>query len=102
QEERVVPEDPEVVEADPLRRRDAVPAREGVVDDAPEWIADEDPDERDRRRRVGEAPDPVRSGAAAARSTRPRNGPVEGVWGNREVPPAGATHAQPVTDSASS
>ena len=41
-EDRVVQEQPEVVHADPLCRRDPVPARERVVEDAPERIGDED------------------------------------------------------------
>jgi gamma-glutamyltranspeptidase/glutathione hydrolase len=30
-----------------------------------------------------------------SRSERPRSGPVEGVWGNREVPPATTIHLEP-------
>jgi len=45
---------------------------------------------------VPEAPvreaDRWKGGGEAA---RPRSGPVEGVWGNREVPPAGAEAARP-------
>jgi CcmD family protein len=38
------------------------------------------------RNRSAEATE--RREAAAAPAARPRSGPVEGVWGNREVPPA--------------
>jgi glucoamylase len=37
---------------------------------------------------------PELGGLTPARSARPRSGPVERVWGNREVPPAGATTPQ--------
>jgi hypothetical protein len=33
---------------------------------------------------------PIGGDLAAANAACPRSGPVEGVWGNREVPPAGA------------
>jgi hypothetical protein len=35
----------------------------------------------------------VRIDKRPARSACPRGGPVEGVWGNREVPPADLDHS---------
>jgi hypothetical protein len=35
--------------------------------------------------------DQWRGSGGGREAARPRNGPVEGVWGNREVPPAGGT-----------
>jgi hypothetical protein len=35
----------------------------------------------------------VRIDTRPARSAYPRSGPVEGVWGNREVPPADLDHS---------
>jgi hypothetical protein len=61
QKERVVEEETEVVQTDPLGRRDAVPPGERVVEDAPERVDDEDRDEGDRRRRVEETPQPARA-----------------------------------------
>ena len=58
-EDRVAPEELEVVETDPLGGSDAVPAREGVVEDARERIGDEDADERHRRGSVEQAPCPL-------------------------------------------
>ncbi len=68
-EDRVAPEELEVVEADPLGGADAVPAREGVVEDARERIGDEDADERNRRapRRAG----PTATGGDGACSVQP-------------------------------
>ena len=61
QEDRVLPEHAEVVQPDPLRGRDPVPAGEGVVEDAAEGIRDERAHEHDRRRGVEEAPQPLRA-----------------------------------------
>ena len=61
EEDRVAPEQLEVVEADPFGRADPVPAREGVKQDAAERIGDEHADERNRGRSVEEAPQPLRA-----------------------------------------
>src|SRR2546426_6933692 len=57
------------------------------------------------RRKSAEAVDESETGSAnffgPTRSVCPRSGPVEGVWGNREVPPALTTtlgsHGAPAT-----
>ena len=67
QEERVVEEETEVVEADPLGRGDAVPTGERVIGDAPEGIGDEDRDEGDGRQRVEESPQPLWAAGTPAR-----------------------------------
>ena len=61
EKERVVPQHLEVVQADPLRGRDPVPAGERVEEDAPERVADEHDDQRHGRRRVEETPQPLRA-----------------------------------------
>jgi hypothetical protein len=66
QKERVVEEETEVVQTDPLGWGDAVPAGERVVEDAPEGIRDEDRDEGDGRQRVEEPPQPFRAAGTPA------------------------------------
>jgi hypothetical protein len=54
------------VQANPLGWRDAVPAGERVVEDAPEGIGNEDRDESDGRQRVEESPQPLRAAGTPA------------------------------------
>ena len=73
-EDRVAPEQLEVVQADPLRRADPVPARKGVVEDARERIGDEHAHERHCGRRVKQAPQPLRAMGPAPHSGCLRRG----------------------------
>ena len=54
-----MPEQAEVVQTDPLGRRDAIPASKRVEQDARERIRDEDGNEADRGCCIGEAPQPL-------------------------------------------